>query len=391
MTQERPEILALVAHARSVPVAEREAFGDAAAALRVPAVVVRTCHRVEIYAVPASRDDAGELASLWARAPTGAQRLIVEDAIRHAVEVATGRDSVVVGEDQVLHQVRVAVDEARADGRLAAPLERLFAAALRAGRRSRSWLPDRPRSLADRALEAIARGTGEVLEGREVLVVGAGAMGTLAAHAARRAGATVLVANRTPAAALRLAVAVGGDVSALDPGVQRPAPAAVLLAIRGRWPVAATTVHHLVRGGTWVADLSVPPALEPETALAFRKRLIDADRLATTGLVAADVDDGWARRVDRLVDETVADLVDWFSRSSARDAARELRERADEERRAELELLFRHRPELDPADRDAIERMAAHLADRLLRAPLERLGKDADGDAGRAVRDLFAL
>jgi len=47
--------------------------------------------------------------------------------------------------------------------------------------------------------------------------------------------------------------------------------------------------------------------------------------------------------------------------------------------------------QLDPADREAIERMAAHLADRLLRAPLERLGRDTDGDTGRAVRDLFAL
>jgi glutamyl-tRNA reductase len=391
VTEVQPAIVALVAHARSVPVAEREAFGDAVLDVGLPVVVVRTCHRVEVYASPATADDARRLASLSTLAPGGARRLSGEDAVRHAVRVAAGRDSVVLGEDQVLHQVRVAVDEARAAGRLPAALERLFAGALRAGRRSRSWLPERPRSLADRALEAIARGSGEVLDGREVLVVGAGRMGTLVARAAANAGATVRVANRSPGAALTLARSVGGRVSALDPGTADRAPAAVVLAIRGRWDVSAGTVDHLIRNGTWVADLSVPPAVDQAVADAFGARLIDADRLASADLPSAAPDEAWSRRVDQLVEETTGDVVGWLARSSARDAARELRERADRERRAELDVFFRHRPELDPADREAIEQMAAHLADRLLRAPLERLGQDADGDADRAVRELFAL
>jgi glutamyl-tRNA reductase len=391
VTKARPAIVALVAHARSVPVAQREALGDAVLALGLPIVLIRTCHRVEVYAASEAEDDARKLAPLAALAPPGASQLSGEDAIRHAVRVAVGRDSVVLGEDQVLHQLRVAVDEARADGRLPAPLERMFAGALRAGRRSRSWLPDRPRSLADRALEAIARESGEVLQGREVLVVGAGRMGTLAARAAARAGASVVVANRTDDLALTLARSVGGRVTRLDPGTADRAPAAVVLAIHGRWAIAGATVDHLVRGGTWIADLSVPPAVDPAAAAAFGARLIDADRLASADLPAAEPDDAWTRRVDRLVEETTGDVVGWLARSSARDAARALRERADRERRAELDVLYRHRPGLDPADREAIEQMAAHLADRLLRAPLERLGQDAEGDAGRAVRELFAL
>ncbi len=391
MTETQPAIVALVAHARAVPVAEREAFGESVVDLGLPVVVVRTCHRVEVYAATAAEDDARSVAPIAAMAPPGTRLLTGEDAIRHAVRVATGRDSVVLGEDQVLHQVRVAVDVARASGRLSAPLERVFADALRAGRRSRSWLPDRPRSLADRALEAIARGTGELLDGREVLVVGAGIMGTLAARAAARSGATVVVANRTHAGAAVLARSVGGRVSPLDPGTTGPAPAAVIVAIRGRWAIAAATLDHMVRGGTWVADLSVPPAVDPVTAGAFGARLIDADRLASADLPSAEPDEAWSRRVDRLVEDTTGEVLGWLARSSAREAARELQERADRERRAELELLYRRRPDLDPADREAIERMAAHLADRLLRAPLERLGQDPDGEAGRAVRDLFAL
>jgi hypothetical protein len=65
--------------------------------------------------------------------------------------------------------------------------------------------------------------------------------------------------------------------------------------------------------------------------------------------------------------------------------------RADREREAELAVLWRRLPDLDPDARDAIERMTRHLAERLLRDPLERLGRDTTGSAEQAVRDLFAL
>ena len=134
----------------------------------------------------------------------------------------------------------------------------------------------------------------------------------------------------------------------------------------------------------------MPPAVDPALAVDLGDRYVDADRLAATAGARAG-DAAWARRVDRLVDETTAEMVDWLTRSSGRAAARALIERAERERRAELDLLYRRRPALDAADREAIEHMTRHLADRLLQAPLERLGRDAEGDAGRAVRDLFAL
>jgi glutamyl-tRNA reductase len=397
MTDRRAGVVALAAHARNVPVAEREALRGALEALDLPLVVVHTCHRVDAFATPGGDEAAAVLAALDAVRPVGAGIATGEAAIRHAVRVAAGRDSVVLGEDQVLHQVRVAVDEARASGRLTPALERLFSAALRAGRRSRSWRPDRARSLADAALDAVASGSGEPLEGRDVLVVGAGSMGTLAAHAARRGGAQVVVANRTHATAVALARTVGGRASSLDPGADAPAPAVVVLAIGGPWVIASATRRHLVESGTWIVDLSVPRAVDPELAASLGDRLIDADGLAAgtplgSGGVQDDAADAaWTRRVDALVESTTREVLAWLAGSPARDAANALQARADRERQAELELLFRRRPGLDPADRDAIERMTRHLADRLLQAPLERLGRDPDGEDGRAVRDLFAL
>jgi len=173
-------IVALVTHARLVPAVERERFAVRLRdELTGKALLLETCHRVEGYVI--CPDDAERMA-LAVLMPAGGRALTGEPAVRHAIAVAVGRDSVVVGEDQVLHQLRESVDRARRDGGLDPILERLFALALHAGRRARSWRQGPARSLADVALAAIERQRGSI-RGREVLVIGAGKMGRLAARA----------------------------------------------------------------------------------------------------------------------------------------------------------------------------------------------------------------
>ena len=145
-------VIALTAHARQVPVAERERFAERLhAGLGDRAVFVETCHRVEAYAIGPSTADLVSSVAI----PEGGRALTGDAAVRHAITVAVGRDSVVVGEDQVLHQLRVSIDAARAADALDPALERLFALALRAGRRARTWRSGPQRSLADLALASI--------------------------------------------------------------------------------------------------------------------------------------------------------------------------------------------------------------------------------------------
>lgn len=187
MTSPHDHIVAHVVHARSVPASAREQF---AAHFRsdqwqTRGLLLQTCHRVEFYA--ANPGQAGE--GLNAKeTPVGGRELHGEAAIRHALSVAVGRDSIVVGEDQVLHQLRQAITAARDGGALDPVLDRLFALALRAGRRARSWRAAPSRSLADVAIELLRRGRASAT-GWEVLIVGSGDMGRLAAHAAVEAGA----------------------------------------------------------------------------------------------------------------------------------------------------------------------------------------------------------
>lgn len=378
-------IVALVTHARQVPAIDRERF--AAAVHGVSAghlLTLETCHRVEAYAP--SMDEADEVARAL---PAGGRTLTGDSAVRHAMTVAVGRDSVVIGEDQILHQVRRSVDAGRAAGTLDPLLERLFAVALQAGRQARSWRQGPARSLADAALDSIEGQIGGI-RGRHVLVVGAGRMGRLAAMAARTAGASVAVANRSTDRGLELAASVGARTERLDPGTQIGTFAGVIVALAGPWPIARRTIDSLRRSSTVVVDLSVPAAVPAGLPRILGTRLTTVDDLALTdrGSVARD---GPTARVDALIDRSTAEYVGWLRGRDGRAVAAALVQRVDREREAELAALWRRLPDLEPEERHAVEGMARHLTDRLLREPLKRLGRDTDGRDEMAVRDLFSL
>lgn len=378
-------IVALVSHARHVPAIERERFATALRReLADKALVLETCHRVEGYLA-----SAGAAEHLAAAIPRGGRALIGEQAVHHAIAVAVGQDSVVVGEDQILHQLRTSVDAARRGGSLDPALERLFAVALQAGRRARSWRQGPTRSLADVALASIEQQVGPI-RGRDILVVGAGKMGRLAARASIGAGAAVTVANRTAEGAKALAASAGGRVEAFDPDGRVGAFAGVIVALAGRWPIGASAIDALARSETIVVDLSVPAAVPVGLAETLGGRLVTADDLALAD-VAPGAREGASARLESLVDRTTSEFLDWLKRRDGRAIAEALVEHADRQREAELAELWQRLPGLAPEAREAIETMTRHLATRLLREPLERLGRDTDGRDERTVRDLFAL
>jgi glutamyl-tRNA reductase len=380
-------IVAFVTHARDVPAVERERLATRLASqLGETALVLETCHRVEAYTI--WPDDPERLA-LAVSLPPGARVLTGEVAVRHALAVAVGRDSVVIGEDQVLHQLRTSVDAARKADRLDAALERLFALALQAGRRARSWRQDPGRSLADVALSAIERQAGS-LRGREVLVVGAGRMGRLAAKAAAAAGTSVSVANRSADGARSVATTTGARIEPFDPHLRAGAFAGIIVALGGPWTIGAETIEALAASSTIVVDLSVPVAVPDGVAAALGLRFVSADALAL-GEHEPSLQGSSLARLDALVDRTSLEFLDWLEGRQGRAAAQALIRRADREREAELEALWRRLPDLQPETRAAIEGMTRHLAQRLLRQPLERLGRDSSGSDERAVRDIFAL
>jgi glutamyl-tRNA reductase len=375
-------ITCVAVHARNVPGAERHQFATALrAALEGGGIVIETCHRVEGYC---AGDRIPEV-----DIPKGTKVLTGPAAIRHAMAVAVGRDSVVIGEDQVLHQLRVAVDAARAQGPFDPVLDRLFSIALRAGRRARSWRQRAgERSLAPLAIAALEQQSGPV-HGKTILIVGAGEMGGLLARAAAASGATVIVANRSRDHAILIAREVGGSAGPFDPGAAIASVAGVAIAIRCPWLIGAPTAHALRESLAPVVDLSVPAAVPADLMAQLGPRLITVDDLAR--LESDQPDERYLRRLDSLIEQSVGEFMDWLGGRHGRAAAAALALRVDRAREEELAGLWRQLPELDPSSRAAIDAMTRHFAERLLREPLEQLGRDADGRAERAVREVFAL
>lgn len=371
------EVWVASARAGRVPVEARGALLEAWRAL--PGVLLETCHRVELYGTGPTPPSLAKSLPAACRIEHGAA------AAEHAVAVALGLDSVIVAEDQVLFQLRTAVEVARRRGNLGADVERLFDMALRAGRRGRSWLPARRPSLADLALAALP----VPLEGTDVLVIGAGRMGELAARAAFARGARASIASRTLEHAVAVAQRLRLASAPFDPGASVDRYAAIVIALAGAWPVSASTMAALVSGRAHVVDLSSPPAVPAALRLAMGERFHSVDELAD----AQDRGPGEAilRRLRMLAAATVDEYLNWAAREGPRDAARQMAERAERIRGVELAELWRRVPSLPEEQRRQIEQMTERLASRLLREPLERLGRDTDGQGERAARELFRL
>jgi glutamyl-tRNA reductase len=378
------DLHALLSNARWMTAQERAQVAASWKSMRpTGTLLLETCHRVELYGT------AEALRDVVTVAPVGVRRLGGSDAVQHLVRLAVGRDSSVVAEDQILHQLRRATQAARRDEAMPASLDRLLDMALRAGRRARSWLPARRPTLVDVAID---RAAGSMdLTGRDVLVVGTGEMGRAAIANLRGRGARVLVASRTTDSSSTAAAHFNAQAVTFDPGAELArSVAGIVIALRGRWTVAPATTTALEVNRPWIVDVSAPPALDAQLAQALDDRLVSIDDLVS----APDESTSTVRllaRLDALVDATVAEYERWEAAHARRNAADALNSRARDLSSAELERLLRRVPTLDDEQRAEVARALDRVTADLLREPLEQLGHDADDRHVRAARELFRL
>jgi glutamyl-tRNA reductase len=299
-------------------------------------------------------------------------RLHGEPAVERLFRVAAGLESAVVGEDEVLHQVREAMAEARRDGGLDPRLFRLFEAAIATGRRARAGRPAPKTGLASKAVAWLVERT--ELNGRPVLVAGAGVMGRAVVRALTAAGANVITASRDERKAnLDLERAAG-----LAPNV-----AAIAVALAGPWRALATVEAPLPP----IADLSSPPAVPARVRLALGSRFLDIDRLFERMPVEA----AWLERAEGLVVEGRSEYLAWLRSRETVEVLRALQERSEERRRARVERVLRGMPELGETQRRVVEQLSRQLVKDLLHEPLTMLRADADGSGEAAARRVFGL
>ena len=405
----------------SLPLLERlaipaDAHGKAIAGLIArqtirEAAVLSTCNRTEIYAVAERfhgayadiRDFFCDLAGL------GADELHPhlysqhdEAAVTHLFEVAAGLDSAVLGESEILGQVRMAWETAQAEGGAKATLNLLFRHAIETGKRARTEtsIGRGTASVSHAAVEMATERLGS-LSGRRVLVVGAGEMGEGVAAALVNAGANNIgVVNRTLERADQLAQRIGGGVVAFDHLSDALSNADVLLTCTGAGGTLIdvellTRARAVSAGPLLIVDIAVPRDVAADVVSLPDVTLLNLDDLRDWAGRALVLRAEEAQHVDRIVAEEVERFVVETTSRQAAPLVAQLRQRAEEIRRAELDRFSARLGSLDESQRDAVDAVTKGIIAKLLHNPSVRLKDDAGTPQGErnadSVRDLFDL
>ena len=377
------------------------------------AAILSTCNRTEVYVVAELfhgaygdvRDLLCELGNLGVDELT--PHLYSQHdtaAVTHLFEVAAGLDSAVLGESEILGQVRTAWDIAQQEGASRSTLNQLFRCALATGKRARNetGIARGTASISHAAVEMITDVIGD-LAGRRALVVGAGSMGEGVAVALRRAGgAEILVANRTADRGSSLAERVDGVAVGFDRLAEAVAAADVIIvgtgadeAVLTRTLVADARAARTTTRPLHIVDIGVPRNVDPLVGELAGVTLADLDDLrdwADRGLSHRAAE---AERVRVIVSEEVEHFL---VESTARQAAplvASMHSAADRVRSAELDRFAGRFAELDEGQRDAVEALTKAIVAKLLHEPSVRLKAQAGTPQGErnaaAVRDLFDL
>jgi glutamyl-tRNA reductase len=407
---------------RSAPVAllERVAVGpdDLAKALHElvsgadvnEAVVLSTCNRVEVYAdverfhggVAAISDVVSRTSGVPLEDLTDSLYVHYEDqAVAHLFSVSSGLDSMVVGEAQILGQLRAAYGRARDEGAAARVLHELFQQALRVGKRAHSETGiDR----AGASVVSVGLALGEqalgTLAGKRVLVVGAGSMGALAGATLRRAGVgDVVVANRTLDRAERLAVTLAGRAVGLEGLEEEVRAADLVVSSTGATGIVvpADLVERAVAGRgerpLFLLDLALPHDVDPAVRRLSGVTLTDLETLRGVLAGSETADDVDAAR--RIVADEVGSFLSWQRSVRVAPTVVALRSQAAEVVAAELLRLEGRLPHLSAADREEVAVTVRRVVDKLLHTPTVRVKELAAAPGGEgyalALRELFGL
>lgn len=373
-------------------------------------VVLSTCNRIEVYAASAHADFERLEASLaGARNVSRAEirphlyRYRDADAARHLFAVAAGLDSLVLGEAQILGQVRRALALASEAGCTGALLNRLFQAAIHAGKRARAEtaIGRNPASVSSLAASLAERVVHPLTEA-QVVILGAGEMAELAVEALRKRGAhRICVVNRTLERARALAKRWGAEVETFEnlPLVLRSADVLI----------ASTGAAHIVLSAADIAealrvrperplvliDIAVPRDVDPAAATLPGVRLYDLDHLNTALERSFAERTAEIPRVRAILEEELSDFLRFLHAQSVLPLIVELHTRAEQIRRAELEKTLRRLPNLTDAERARVDTLTQALVNKLLDAPIRRLRAEAACPHGleyaAVARGLFDL
>jgi glutamyl-tRNA reductase len=371
-------------------------------------MILSTCNRVELLVCYEGGDPelAAYLNRQYAVDPASLQPHLYEhhevEAVRHLFRVASSLDSMVVGEPQILGQVKESYSAARSVGAVGGNLDRLLQAALSAAKkvRTETQIGASSVSIASVAVD-LARKIFGSLEGKRVLLVGAGKMSELAArHLMQQGAGSLLISNRTQERAVRLAQKFQAHVIRFDDLYARADEADILITSTGspefmfRMQHAQQFLHRRRNRPMIFIDIAVPRDVDPEINRLEGIFLYDIDDLQSVASTNLSDRSREAERAEAILEQEVARYQRRLQALDVVPTLVDLQSYAEGVRQAELRRAQSRLQSLTPDQLAAVEAVTRGLVNKFLHHPLQALktaAREGDAAAVDAIRTAFQL
>ncbi len=408
----RPEIVLLGVNHKTAPVEVREKL--ALKEEEIPplqlfselpccreAVFLSTCNRVEIIACTDTPESLNEVRNLW----TGRAGIVEaeagkclyeyhgEEAVQHLFRVASSLDSMIVGEPQILGQLKDAYRQAAEAGSAGPILNRLLHRAFSVAKRIRTEtrIASQAVSISYAAVELAKKIFGD-LKGKNALLIGAGEMAELAAQHLKTNGVSGLaVANRTLQRAVDLAKTLGGTAVSLDELEEELVRADIVISSTGAPNIVVTAdqVRSIMRPRRhrllFFIDIAVPRDIDPAVNSIENVYLYDIDELKEVVEENRAEREKEARKAGRMVEEEVIKFLGWMDSLDIVPVIRQLMAKGEEVRTQELEKSMKVLGRLDKKQRKAVEALTRSIVNKLLHHPVTSIKQCREMEHGDEI------
>jgi glutamyl-tRNA reductase len=371
-------------------------------------LILSTCNRTEVYTTSNDGKLGIEASIKFLKAHSGMPDVSLlrhvyiqqgEALVEQLCQVACGLDSMIIGEFEVLGQVRHALEVAEEVGMVNPLLRNMFQSAIRTGRkvREQTGISQNALSVSSVAVDLAERTMGD-LAGCKIMVIGAGEAGRLVAKAAGERGVSqIVVANRTQRRAAPLAKALGGIAVGLDNLVPELSSANIVVTCAGA-PSRILDAGHMeevMRARPElplvIIDIAVPRNIAPSVGQISNVFLYDIDDLTEISNRNRQQRETEIQKVKEIIAAEVARFVSWWQSLEVRPVVSALMKRAEDIRFTRLNKTLKKLPPLSDEELQSLEAMTKSIVTKILREPVEYLKADKNGHHAEIVSELFHL
>lgn len=372
-------------------------------------VILSTCNRTEIYSVTEGSYSSWpgiDFLKAWANI-SGAdlQQYLYsyqnEAAVEHLFRVAAGLDSLIIGEFEILGQIKQSFEKAKRASLVGLPLQNLFQQALHVGRlvREKTGISRNALSVSSVAVELAAKAIGDLTR-CTALVIGSGEAGRLVAKSLKERGiAQIITTSRSYKKASRLAMALGGSAVSIDNLSQQLVSCDIIISCTGAphfildRRTVQTAIQHRTNKPLVIIDIAVPRDVEPEVRQFVNVFLYDIDDFIYVSELNRRQREAAVEDATKIIEAEVNRFINRWQAMEVKPIISSLVKKAEYIRQRQLSLTLKKLPQLSPEEQVRIDVMTKAIVQKILHDPIQCLKNDFDGreDYVALVKKLFRV